>query len=1131
MIDGKFRWIALFFFFLAAWIPAAAQTSQITGQVTDSTGAAVPAAKVSILSHQTGIQRDLTTNSQGYYTAALLPYGVYTVSVSVSGFQTSSRPDVPLQEGQTARLDFSLQVGQISEQIQVVGSAPLLETETPTMSTVVDRQRVVDMPINGRNILSLALLTPGVRAIGEFGGLPVSSYDGSRLSIAGGAATVNNFMVDGIAAENFASGGMQISLSVDATEEFRIITRNPSAEYGRTGGGVVNVISRSGTNEYHGTLYYFHRNKALNANDFFSNAANRPRAPFVFNQYGITVGGPVKKDRTFFFFNWERFHQRTEARAFRTVPTERQRAGDFSQTLDALGRQVAIYDPESTREDPTRAGTFIRQPFQGNVIPQNRLSPVALAASRYYPAPNNPGLANTGVNNFYGQASAPLDKDIYGIKGDHYVTPLRRIAARFTYDNTFRGQPNFYYNIAEPDASSLNFIRNSSVVSYTDSLRPTLLLEARAGLNRYYTPRITRSYGFDVSEINMPAALNTQMQFPMFPRFNLTDVTTIGNGGGDHQVQANNSYSGSAAMTWITGGHTVKFGGEHRLYHANNSQGAGALQFSFNRSFTTGPDRNVTATNAGHGYASFLLGAAASGTANRYQPITYQVRHFALFLQDDWKMTPRFTLSPGLRWEYEGPLTDRFNAISLFDPSIMTTVNGVALRGGVMYPGVDGRSRGNRDASWTDFGPRLGFSWQVRDRTVVRGGYGIYYLPTSGTFVRAGQTGFTITTNMLTSADGGLTPEETISNPFPTGIMEPVGSSGGAVTGLGTSITGNMFNLKRGYSQQWNMNVQREFGNGWLIEIGYMGNRGVSLPANREFSYLPESALALGPALQELVTNPYAGLVSSGPLSAARVQRGVLLQTYPQYLSATGMDSWANSIYHAGTLRVEKRFHNGFSLLGSYTWSKLIDDNVGGGLNAFADSGSNSVQNWNDLRAERAVSTSNMPHRVVVSGTYVIPTPRFESRILRGLVAGWQTNWIFTAQSGNTLSVSTTAPAYTGSRPNMIGDPGVDEPTITRWLDRSAFAQPAQFTYGNAPRNLPSTRSDALVRLDASFFKNIALTERITAQFRAEAFNLANTPTFGNPATGVLNTNFGVVSSLAVNTIPRQLQMALKIYF
>jgi outer membrane receptor protein involved in Fe transport len=1112
-------------------IPAAAQTSQITGQVTDPSGAVVPAARIVVLNQQTGIQRESATNAQGYYTAALLPNGVYTVSVSVSGFQTSSRSDIRLQEGQTIRLDLNLQVGLVSEQIVVSGSAPLLETETPTMSAVVDRQKVVDMPINGRNILALALLTPGVRGIGEFGALPVSSYDGSRMSIAGGAPTVNNFMVDGIAAENFASGGMQISLSVDATEEFRIITRNPSAEYGRTGGGVVNVISRSGTNEYHGTLFYFHRNKALNANDYFSNAANRARAPFIFNQYGATVGGPVKKDKTFFFFNWERFHQRTQARAFRTVPTELQRTGNFSQTLDAQGRQVVIYDPETTMEDPVRPGVFLRQAFPGNIIPQSRLSPVATAVSKYYPAANSPGITNTGVNNLYGEASAPLDKDIYGIKGDHYLTPSRRIAGRYTFDNTFRGQPNYYDNIAEPDASSLNFYRHSAVVSYTDSLRPNVLLESRAGLNRYFTPRITRSYGFDVSQINMPAALNTQMQFPVFPRFNMSDVTTIGNGGGDHQVQGNNSYSGSAAVTWITGGHTVKFGGEHRLYQANNSQGAGAMQFSFNRGFTTGPNRNVAATNAGYGYASFLLGAAASGAADRYQPITYQVRHFALFLQDDWKISPRFTLSPGLRWEYEGPLTDRYDAISLFDPSISTNVSGVPIRGGVVYPGVNGLPRGNREASWKDFGPRIGFSWQLMNRTVLRGGYGIYYLPTTGVFVRAGQTGFTIRTDMLTSSDGNLTPDATISDPFPAGIMEPVGSSGGATTGLGTSITGNMYNLKRGYSQQWNMNVQRELGRGWLLELGYMGNRGVSLPSNNAWRYLPESMLPLGLALQQLVPNPYAGIISSGSLSAASVQRGLLLQTYPQYLGASGMDSWANSIYHGGSLRLEKRFVSGFSLLASYTMSKLIDDNVGGGLNAFADSGSNSVQNWDNLRLERAISTTNLPHRLVISGTYVIPVPQFDSRVLRAIAGGWQANWILTAQSGNVIAVSTTSPAYTGSRPNMVGDPGVDDPSITRWLNRNAFAQPAQFTFGNAPRNLPNTRSDDRIVLDASLFKQIPMTERISAQFRAEAFNLSNTPTFGNPAGNVIAPSFGVVSSLATGTAPRQIQLALKLFF
>lgn len=1128
------RFRTLFVFGLTAlfWTLAAfAQNAQITGLVQDPANSPIAGASVRVTHIETGTVRELTTSAEGYYTAALLPRGRYVTEVQAPGFKLSRSAELTVDDGQTLRLDIRMELGQVSESVEVAANVGLLSTETTSVSTVVPNQRVVDLPLSGRNPLFLANLVPGVRPVGQFGGLTVSSYDGSRVSISGGAPSTNNFMVDGVAAENFASGGIQVTLSPDATEEFRIITRNPSAEYGRTGGGIVNFVSKAGTNEWHGSAFEFLRNKVLNANDFFNNMAGAPRPALTYNQYGATLGGPVKKNQTFFFFNWEKVSQRASSQTFRTVPTDLQRNGDFSQTRDAAGRLVAIYDPNSLQPDPNKPGSYLRTPFPNNVIPADRISAVAKAVNSYYPAANLPGTQYTQTNNYFAQGSAPVNKDVYGIRLDHNFTPSRRLFGRYTYDKTFRGAPNFYGNIAEITASDLDFNRNSAVIGYMDALKPNLMVEARAGVNRYYTPRVTRSYGFDVTKLGMNASLNTAMQVPSFPRFNIGDVSAIGATPDDQLIQANDSYTAAGAVTWIHSAHTVKFGSEMRNYRANNNQMCGnILSLSYSRGFTQGPDPNVSATNSGYGYASFLLGATASGDLNRCPAITYQVLYGAFFVQDDWKATRKLTLNLGLRYEIEGALTDRFNTISMFDPTASTQVNGVTLNGGLIYPATNGLGRGNRQVSYTDFDPRIGVSYQALAKTVLRASYGITHLPTTGILSRAGQSGFAAQTSAVTTIDG-FTPIGDIANPYPNGINYPTGSSQGLATGIGTSVVGNLLNLKRGYSQQWNFNVQQEIGKGWVVEAGYMGNRGVGLPANRTFHYLPQSVLSQGTALQQLVANPYAGIITSGPLSQPRVTRATLLYSYPQYTSATGLDSWADSIYHAGILRVEKRFSQGLSLLASYTYSKLIDNNLGNGGNSFADSGDNSVQNWDNLRAERAVSTSDLPQRLVMTASYELPFAKQSSPVVRGLFAGWQLNPILTLQSGNVISVTANAPAFGGGRPNLIGNPAVDNPTVDNWLNRSAFSLIAPFTYGNAPRNLPTVRTDGMQNLDLSVLKNFKLKERYTVQFRSEFFNLTNTPTFGSPASNVSAGNFGTIRSVATNTGPRSIQFALKFLF
>ncbi|MEN6535732.1 MAG: TonB-dependent receptor [Bryobacteraceae bacterium] len=1102
---------------------ALAQTAQITGRIADASDAIVTGGHVVVLNTATGIQRETASNEAGYYTVALLPKGSYQVTVKRDGFRTITRSGIELDEGQALRLDFRLEVGQVTEAIEVHAASTLLDTTTTAMSTVVPNQRIEDLPMAGRNPVALAQLVPGVRMLGSMGALPVSSWSSAPASIGGGSPSSNEYLIDGVANEFFNGGGMMSFLSVDATEEFRIITRNPSAEYGRTSGGVINLVSKSGTNKFHGTLYEFVRNRSLNANSYFYNKAGTARAPLVFNEYGATVGGPIVRNKTFFFFNWEQFKYHYQARGFRTVPTAKQLSGDFSETLTSSGSLIKIYDPATTTGSSS-AG-YTRTVFPGNVIPASQINAAGLAIAKYYPSPNTRGQTYTNANNYLGQAAAYQDKNIVGIKIDHNFTENRRLSGRYTNDTTNWEQGNLNGNIASPDYTLMKLPRRTAVLSYTDVLRPDFLMEIRAGFNRYGGYRDDRSLGLDMTEIGLPASLNSQLQVQRFPSLSVADMYQLGPIADNQLHQAVEAWSGSIAFTKFLGSHTIKFGAEERVYRFNSFQGGGDFAFTFSRAFTQGPDPTKVSSTAGYGVATLLLGTPSSGNVKRWNAVTEQMTYTGLFIQDDWKITPNLTVNLGLRWDYEGPLTDRYNILTNFDPTVQTVSGGVTFRGGAVFPGTNGLGRGLWDKDFNDFGPRAGFAWQVLPKTSLRGGFGMFYIPFA---YNAPTTGFDITTNMVTSLDS-VRPYNTLVNPYPSGINMPTGSSLGALTALGTTLGAAVRSQSGGYSEQWNLSLQRELPGNWLVEVGYMGNHGVKLQATRAYSYLTAAQRALGSSvLLEMVDNPYYGIIKTGTLAAAKVQRQLLIKQYPQFTSVSGMDSWGNSNYHAGTVRVEKRFSRGYSVLVAYTWSKLIDDNTGG-TNPSTGGGSDGMQDWDNVRWARAVSTSNLPHRLVLNPSWRLPETKAGPRALRKIINGWQLNTILTFQSGNPISVTASAPTGGGGWPNVIGDPNdVDDQSINKWFNTSAFTTISPWTMGNAPRNLPRTRTDSLYNWDFSTIKYIPIKERATLEFRAEFFNFTNSVTFGTPGTGVNSSTFGIISSQANSARVIQFGMKLK---
>ncbi len=1131
------RSLAIIIGLAAAW-PAAAQltTGAISGAVSDSTGAVVPGAEVRVTNQGTGVVQKAVTDRAGSYQFLLLPSGVYRVEAAVTGFKTFRRDGIVVEVDRSLAVPVVLEIGQVTETVEVSAGTPLLEPNTSALGTVMDSRKLEDLPLNGRNPMGLANLIPTVRGIGYFGGQILSTWRMGQVTVAGGGPLANGFLIDGIANEKMTDFSAMAFLTVDATQEFKVQTNAMSAEFGRTGGGIISVISKSGTNQFHGSLFDYLRNDKLNANEFFANRAGAKRPTVKVNTFGGTLGGPLIRDKLFFFGNYEGFRERRATSRTITSPTARQRAGDFSDTLAANGSLIIVHDPFSTRRDPARAGVYIRDPFAGNRIPDNRITRIAREALKYYPESNLPGLPNSGAQNLFQQASVPIDKNTWGVRTDYNLTSTRRLAGRYTRDVLDWGFPNYFGNIADTDGRHIMIPRQSSFLQFTDAITATLLLDAKLGFNRENEHSVAPGAGFDITSLGFPASFKNAIQPGRlgtgFPIFSISDATSFGRP--DSTGNPSATGTASAAVTRIAGKHTIKAGFEQRAYRRSDWGTSNATgSYSFTRGFTQGPDPLRASATAGYGVASFLLGTAASGSAGITADTAVSQLHTALFVQDDWKVNAKLTLNLGLRWEYEGPVKDRYNVFPNFDPGIESPlkVPGLSLRGGYVFPGAGGIPRGLTAQSFNDFGPRFGFAYQHNPKTVVRGGYGLIYIPTFGPGGTSTGAGFAVNTPMVTSIDGGLTPYHTIDDPYPTGLEKPTGSSLGALTGVGIGVSGQLRDVHRGYSQQWNLTLQHEPWNNWLFEAAWVANHGSRLIiGGRSLNIISDADLAQESRLLETAPNPFFGIIKTGSLATATITRRQLLVPFPHFTNVSGGSAYlGNSIYHAFTIKVEKRFSRGFSILAGYTASKDIDDlQATGRPGAVAGTG---VQNWNNLRAERAKSYQDLPQRMVATVLWEVPF-RFDNPLLNGVLGGWQMNALNTIESGRPVALTATI-SQGGNRPNAV--PGasarLDNPTLAKWFNTSAFSQPAPFTYGDVSRTLPDVHSDGMFSLDFSVFKSFPIRERFKLQFRTEVFNLTNSPTFETPGRALNSATFGVVTATAFTPKPREVQFALRLTF
>ncbi len=1173
------RLFALLLLAASGWVALFAQTPTATlqGTVVDPSGAVVPDATVVITNIGTNESVQVSTSSEGRYLRPFLPPGTYVITVEKTGFRTVRQENIKLDVAQNRSVDVTLEVGAIAQQVEISAALAALDINTSSIGQVIENKRIMDLPLNGRSPFSLANLTPGVNPTGG----------GATPAMGGGRNATSELQIDGmtdIAPENNIGINNRVyEPQVDAVAEFSVQVNSLAAEYGRFAGGVINVVTRSGTNSMHGTAYDYLRNSVLDANDFFANRAGRGKGSFKRNQWGGTVGGPIfiphlynGKNKSFFFVGFEGTNARSLSVYTGTVPPAAWRAGDFSNLKTSGGQPITIYDPSTVRADPNNPGKYIRDPFAGNLIPSTRFDPVAVTMMKYFPDPNTtPVNPYTYANDFTSSGTGPSNSYRVDTRIDHSFSEKWRMFARVSTGWSNSVSFNGFGNIASPTGGGPGSGRATQLsLDNTVTISPTLLLNFRYGFGRTRSTSLPFSDGIDLTTLGFPSYYNdaAAREGREFPRMDFSGtLASLGQSGWTRLFMAPMVHSWTESMTKILPKHTIKFGGEYRKLLINFQQ---AGYPSGNYSFTNGWTQQEIATTsatAGFPIASFLLGLGNSGTTMTVDGTAASASsYFAGYVQDDWKIARKLTLNIGLRYDVDLPRTERFNRYSyfnLYDPSpIAGKVPASAcpacgnLMGAMHF--VTPQDRTQTPADLNNFGPRFGFAWNATSKMVVRGGYGIAYAPSpmqaAGTTGAPGMEGFRDSTTYNSTYDSMRTVFAYISNPFPVGFSFPTGTSLGASTKLGRGIGESVFDAYRNpYVQEWNLNIQHEIPGNMVAEISYLGNRGIALidgEGSYQYDQLDPSYMKLGSDLLRIVPNPFYGIITdpTTALSKPTVEYRQLLRPWPQY---TGMSSFrkpkADSIYHGMTIRVDKRFSQGFSFLMAYTAGKLIDNASSavsflGPVASGPETGISATKlNAYDERLERSISSMDVAQRAVFSYVYELPFGKGKkfggnvSGVVSLLISGWQVNGITTFQSGQPMfigALSNNTNIYTNSqRVNNNGHSakitgGTVDSRLKQWFDTSVFSQPAAYTFGNTARTLPDVRVPGLKYTDLSFFKNTYLRgEQLTLQYRLEMFNAFNTPQWGRPGPGLGTGNFGVISG--TSQAPRNIQMALKLLF
>jgi hypothetical protein len=1036
----------------------------------------------------TGQVTTAQSNQSGVYTVSFLNPGRYEIACELAGFKRFLRSGLIFETGTTATVDIKLDVGQVSETISVSASAPLLESESGALGQLIENTMILNMPIQSRRVAALVRLMGNVSFAGEEGGQSIP-----RFSLAGGRSYNQMWHLDGGAAQNQTNGSPQLSLNPpnEALQEFKVMANNYPAEYGRTGSGLIVMTTRAGTNQFHGSAYEWLRNDKLNARTFFS----PDKAPLRYNIFGGSIGGPIRKNKTFFFANYEGGRRRTGVTVTRTLPRPAELAGDFSARTD-----IRVLDPA------TRVGTTAAQQFPGNIVPASRMDPMGKAFAALYAAPNQPGdnPARAPSNNFRANGSDSLTQDFYTARIDHTFSDKDRIFGRLSIIHAPEAVAPVVSNAATDERAFFRENENRNfLINWNRNLRPALINEVRYMFyNRKY---VNRGMGTG-------SGLNGQFALPGVDPDALARVTVTGHSalGQSTVIRIQNPIQTQQiidSLVWVKGNHSIKTGFEFRRsanVETNNPSGGGSFAFS---------DR---ATNSA--VAALLLGWTNSGTLLKTDELNSRSVYYGVYLQDDWKVNSRLTLNLGLRWEVDYPRWEANNRQSGLDRFAINPVSGTP--GVVTFAGVDGVGRYSHNFDLNNWGPRFGFAWRPAGDTVVRGGYGVFYNGAYQVSVNNPMSlGFS-DSGSFSSPDGGFTPPFPFRTGMPSTKRDTIWPGYGAVR-VGSPVTTSPDFIAEdhvnGYSQQWNLTIQKELPGNTLLETAYIANVGHKLSGMSANINIIPLVDGRGPATQS---------------QAARM--------FPQFNNVTSISpSWGNSTYHSLNVKLERRFSRGLNLLGNYTWAKFLDDVEGSSELGGGPGGG--YQHIELRKLDKAMAGADLRHRLALSSLYELPVGAGRrwavgNRILERIVGGWTVGGILEARTGapyGATEATNRMNAFSESqRPNLLRDPNLPgnrsrNETINQFFDTSAFEAPGNGGVGNAARTLGP--GPGFFGLDVSIHKLFQLTERFGLTFRGDMVNLPNVPAFAAPNQSRGTGGFGMIGSTLGSATAREIQLSLRL--
>jgi len=1152
---------------LTACLPLLAQEFRagISGIVKDSQGAVVPGAPIDAENVATNEISHAVTNATGYYVFPVLPIGTYRVTATPAGFKKEVREGLELRVGDQVQQDFTLQVGAVNDTISVTAGTELLQTVITDKGQVLGEENVHDLPSQARNPFLLGIVATGVQFDIGSNALSRSArpFDAGNnvaesMSINGGITGASDLLLDGVpntGTEGSSAANMGFVPTPEAVAEYKIQNSNYDAQYGRTSGGTMTVSVKAGTNAIHGALYWLNKNTVLTANSFDANRAGTQRAAYHENNPGVEIDGPVViphfyngRNKTFFMWSYEIWRSAIPTPSTQTLPYPAAVAGNFNTTLQTNGSPITIYDPTTTTQ--TGTNIYTRQPFPNDTIPASRMNPVGVKIASYIPAPTLAGA----TNNFISTPNSRTDAyDAHVIRIDQQISDREHFFSRFV--RGFRTETNGDYGwqqVAAPGNSySDGRLNQGGNADLTSVLSPSTVLTSRLGYFRHDLWITLYASGYNPTTLGFPSSLLNTLP-PYFPTISVSGYQGFGaSRSGGNQFTESATWSWAEIVNRTIHRHQVKFGGEFRVNLDNvNSPVTNFGSYSFSAGWTQ-QNALTSSAAAGNSIASLLLGMPSGGSVPINAALAYGNRYYGFFVQDDWRVSGKLTLSYGLRWDYESPITERNNQINAgfaFNQNSPVQINdplqpGLTLKGGLLFAGSSDRLPYGRDTN--NLQPRVGLAWHPMNKTVVRAGYGLSYV---ATFTPSGTQGFSYSTPFNATPDGGITfSGNFLQNPYPTGILTPTGSKAGLSTFLGQSISFVDQGRVIPRVHQFSVGVQRELPMRTVLEVSYVGSRSQELTVSQNLDTVNWAQLLqyggnVTPNLTDSCSatstlcpyaNPLYGLLPAGPGLTTSTTRQQLLLPYPQFTGVTESNlpvgkSWYNSLQ----VRLDKRFSHGLNVLVSYTHAKWLS--ATGYLNA---------QEGTTVTPDRTLNGTDTPDRIVISGNWALPIFTQTHGILAVFLKGWQANGVFMREAGFPLGApggyvsSGINPALSGANESKAFNTCTQ--LTTGVLENCTFngnTLPVAFIqqYSNPVRTLsgefPTIRPPKVPNADLSLFKTFRLRETWNLQFRAEAFNALNSPQFGGPSTSLNATSAGVVTLTQVND-PRNMQLSLRLRF